>query len=360
MKIAASTAVARDSAVVAPRAPNTVPEAPAPKPAPASAPLPRCSRTRPMMARAENSCTIVRIQRNIGNTRSSRSGSGQDAQKLIRLQRRATDQTAVDVRHGEELRRVTGLDAASVEDAGGGRNSSIPGADAGADEGVHFLRLVGRRVAAGADRPHRLVGDHALLEPARPAKLEHHIELPRDHLARAPRVAIGELLADAQDRHEPPGVRGAELARDQLIARKFGAAHARGLVPILCVGEQLADRDAGRTREVVARQLDVVLELCGAGGLEQGVVAYEPVWAIGTGRNATPDQAQEVHAFIRARIGARDARIAAATRILYGGSVKAGNAAELFAMPDVDGGLIGGASLKADEFLTILAAAGPG
>src|SRR6059058_4510720 len=186
MKIAASTAVARDSAVVAPRAPNTVPEAPAPKPAPASAPLPRCSRTRPMMARAENSCTIVRIQRNIGNTRSSRSGSGQDAQKLIRLQRRATDQTAVDVRHGEELRRVTGLDAASVEDAGGGRNSSIPGADAGADEGVHFLRLVGRRVAAGADRPHRLVGDHALLEPARPAKLEHHIELPRDHLARAP------------------------------------------------------------------------------------------------------------------------------------------------------------------------------
>jgi triosephosphate isomerase (TIM) len=147
---------------------------------------------------------------------------------------------------------------------------------------------------------------------------------------------------------------------DQLVARKFGAAHGRGLVPILCVGEQLADRDAGRTQDVVARQLDVVLELCGAGALEQAVVAYEPVWAIGTGRTATPEQAQEVHAFIRARIAARDARIAAATRILYGGSVKAGNAAELFAMPDVDGGLIGGASLKADEFLTILAAAGPG
>src|SRR5436190_1825887 len=124
--------------------------------------------------------------------------------------------------------------------------------------------------------------------------------------------------------------------------------------------EQLADRDAGRTHEVVARQLDVVLELCGAGALEAGVVAYEPVWAIGTGRNATPEQAQDAHQFIRARIAARDARIAAATRILYGGSVKAGNAAELFAMPDVDGGLIGGASLKADEFLTILAAAGPG
>jgi len=147
---------------------------------------------------------------------------------------------------------------------------------------------------------------------------------------------------------------------DQLVARKFGAALAKGLVPILCVGEQLADREAGRTNEVIARQLDVVLELSGAGALEQAVVAYEPVWAIGTGRNATPQQAEEVHAFIRARIGARDARIAAATRILYGGSVKAGNAAELFAMPDVDGGLIGGASLKADEFLAILAAAGPG
>jgi triosephosphate isomerase (TIM) len=147
---------------------------------------------------------------------------------------------------------------------------------------------------------------------------------------------------------------------DQLVARKFGAAQATGLVPILCVGEQLAEREAGRTREVIARQLDVVLELCGAGALEAGAVAYEPVWAIGTGRNATPEQAQEVHAFIRARIGARDAKIAAATRILYGGSVKAGNAADLFAMPDVDGGLIGGASLKADEFLRILAAAGPG
>jgi triosephosphate isomerase len=148
---------------------------------------------------------------------------------------------------------------------------------------------------------------------------------------------------------------------DQLVARKFAAAcHSKSLIPILCVGEQLAERDSGRTHEVVARQLDTVLELCGPESLEQGLVAYEPVWAIGTGRNATAEQAQEVHAFIRQRIAARDARIAAATRILYGGSVKAGNAAELFAMPDVDGGLIGGASLKADEFLSILAAAGPG
>jgi triosephosphate isomerase len=148
---------------------------------------------------------------------------------------------------------------------------------------------------------------------------------------------------------------------DQLVARKFAAAcHSKSLIPILCVGEQLAERDSGRTHEVVARQLDAVLELCGAESLEQGLVAYEPVWAIGTGRNATPEQAQQVHAFIRERIAGRDARIAAATRILYGGSVKAGNAAELFSRPDVDGGLIGGASLKADEFLSILAATGPG
>jgi triosephosphate isomerase (TIM) len=145
---------------------------------------------------------------------------------------------------------------------------------------------------------------------------------------------------------------------DLLVARKFAAAHSKGLIPILCVGEQLADREANRTTEVVSRQLDVVLELCGAEALSHGIVAYEPVWAIGTGRNASPEQAQEVHALIRARITVRDARIAAATRIVYGGSVKAGNAAEIFAMPDVDGGLIGGASLKADEFLAILAAAG--
>jgi len=145
---------------------------------------------------------------------------------------------------------------------------------------------------------------------------------------------------------------------DEMVARKFAAAHSKALVPILCVGEQLSERETGRTAEVVQRQLDVVLELCGVETLGHGIIAYEPVWAIGTGRNATPQQAQEVHALIRARIAARNGRIAADTRILYGGSVKASNAAELFAMPDVDGGLIGGASLKADEFLAILAAAG--
>jgi triosephosphate isomerase len=145
---------------------------------------------------------------------------------------------------------------------------------------------------------------------------------------------------------------------DQLVARKYATAHSKGLIPILCVGEQLSERDAGRTAEVVSRQLDAVLELCGVETLGQAVVAYEPVWAIGTGRTATPEQAQEVHAAIRARIGARDAKIAGETRILYGGSVKASNAVELFSMTDVDGGLIGGASLKADEFLAILKAAG--
>jgi triosephosphate isomerase (TIM) len=145
---------------------------------------------------------------------------------------------------------------------------------------------------------------------------------------------------------------------DPLVARKFAAAQTRGLVPILCVGEQLPEREAGRTQEVVSRQLDAVLELCGAPSFARAVIAYEPVWAIGTGRNATPEQAEEVHRFIRGRIAGRDAKIAAEVRILYGGSVKVGNAEELFAQPNVDGGLIGGASLKADEFLGILAAAG--
>lgn len=143
---------------------------------------------------------------------------------------------------------------------------------------------------------------------------------------------------------------------DAMVRAKALAARRAGLLAIVCVGETRAERDAGRALAVVGGQLDGSLP----DSAENFVIAYEPVWAIGTGRNATPEQAQEVQAFIRARIAARDARIAAATRILYGGSVKAGNAAELFAMPDVDGGLIGGASLKADEFLAILAAARPG
>src|SRR5260370_21882418 len=200
MKIAARMAVARDSAVVAPRAPNTVPEAPAPKPAPASAPLPRCSSTSRMMAIAENNCTKVKIRRNIQKTHSSRSGSGQDCQELIRLQRGATDQTAVDIRHCEQLGRIAGLDAAAIKNARGGGTSSIPRPDTGAAELVHILRLLGGGVATGADRPHRVVGHHAQLECAGTAQLQHHIELARDHLARAPPVATCQLLAYAQDR----------------------------------------------------------------------------------------------------------------------------------------------------------------
>jgi triosephosphate isomerase (TIM) len=144
---------------------------------------------------------------------------------------------------------------------------------------------------------------------------------------------------------------------DTTVARKFAAVAAAGLVPILCVGETLQERDAQMTEAVVGRQLDAVLRPGGAAAFRSAVLAYEPVWAIGTGRNATPAQAQAVHAFVRGRIGAQDAKIGADLRIVYGGSVKASSAAELFAMPDVDGGLVGGASLSVDEFEPICAAA---
>jgi triosephosphate isomerase len=141
------------------------------------------------------------------------------------------------------------------------------------------------------------------------------------------------------------------------VAAKFAQAQAAGLIPILCVGETLEQRDAGATEAVIAGQLDAVLENSGIGALAAAVVAYEPVWAIGTGRTATPAQAQAVHAFIRGKLAAVDATIASSLRILYGGSVKPANAAELFAQADVDGGLIGGASLVAEDFIAICAAA---
>lgn len=139
----------------------------------------------------------------------------------------------------------------------------------------------------------------------------------------------------------------------QLVAEKFAAAQKAGLTPILCIGETLAQREGGTTEMVVAEQLDVVIKLSGVQSLPKAVLAYEPVWAIGTGKTATPQQAQAVHAFIRQRIAALDGKIAQDLLILYGGSVKAANAAELFAMADIDGGLIGGASLDAEEFLAI-------
>lgn len=144
---------------------------------------------------------------------------------------------------------------------------------------------------------------------------------------------------------------------DAVVAQKVHAALTAGLVPILCVGETLAERDADATNSVIARQIDAVLAANPVASLESLVIAYEPVWAIGTGKTASPEQAQSVHAFIRARIAAVDAKLGDSLRILYGGSVKPDNAASIFAQADVDGGLIGGASLKAADFLAICAAA---
>ena len=141
------------------------------------------------------------------------------------------------------------------------------------------------------------------------------------------------------------------------VAAKFNAADKAGLVPIACVGETWAERESGATEAVIAAQLDAVLAVAIGDRLARAVFAYEPVWAIGTGKTATPEQAQSVHAFIRARIAVRDVAAAASMRILYGGSVSAGNAAGLFACPDIDGGLVGGASLKAANFAAICKAA---
>ncbi len=145
---------------------------------------------------------------------------------------------------------------------------------------------------------------------------------------------------------------------DALVAEKVIVAAKAGLKPILCVGELLEDRESGNTENVVAQQLDVLLATEeGRAALQNSVIAYEPVWAIGTGMTASPEQAQDVHAFIRRRVADKDAALAEKIQILYGGSVKGSNAEELFAKADIDGGLIGGASLNADEFLTICRAA---
>jgi triosephosphate isomerase len=172
-------------------------------------------------------------------------------------------------------------------------------------------------------------------------------------------VAAG-MLADFACRYVIIGHserRGLFHESNETTAAKFEAAQKSGLTPIFCVGETLAEREAGVTEQVVGAQLDALLALVGVQSLNKAVVAYEPVWAIGTGKTATPAQAQAVHAFIRQKLAQLDGQVAQALCILYGGSVKAANAAELFAMPDIDGGLIGGASLVAEDFVAICRAA---
>lgn len=189
------------------------------------------------------------------------------------------------------------------------------------------------------------------------------IELGAQNLAAEPAGAhtgevSGPMLVDVGCRYVIVGHserRSLYGEHNALVAHKFRAARQHGLVPILCVGEQLAEREAGTTERVIGAQLDAVLDLCGGDSLAAAVIAYEPVWAIGTGQVATPPQAQAVHRFIRGHVG----RGAATPTLLYGGSVKPDNAAGLFAQADVDGGLIGGASLVADQFLSICKAALP-
>ena len=144
---------------------------------------------------------------------------------------------------------------------------------------------------------------------------------------------------------------------DEVTAVKYAAALKNNLKPIFCIGETLEEREQGITEDVVARQLNAILDTAGVATLANAVLAYEPVWAIGTGKTASPEQAQEVHAFIRTKIANLDAAVAEGLRLLYGGSMNPGNAAELCSQPDIDGGLIGGASLKADDFLVICNAA---
>ncbi len=170
----------------------------------------------------------------------------------------------------------------------------------------------------------------------------------------------GEMLLESGATHVILGHserRALYAESSQIVANKFERALAVGLIPILCVGETLTERQQGATLQVVGEQLAAVLDKVGVAGFSNAVLAYEPVWAIGTGLTATPDQAQEVHAALRGMIANHNNEIAIKLRILYGGSVKAGNAASLFGCPDIDGGLIGGASLDASEFLAICQAA---
>ncbi len=244
-----------------------------------------------------------------------------------------------------------------------------------------------KKLVAGNWKMHGSLADNAaLLAAIKPALagVEAAVCVPFPYLAQAQAALAGSTIAwGAQNLSEQPkGAFTGEVSSamlldfgctyvivghserrslygesDELVAKKYMAAQAAGLTPILCVGESLDERESGVTEQVVARQLDAVIGLAGVASLAKAVVAYEPVWAIGTGKTASPEQAQAVHAFIRRKIAALDASVADGLTIQYGGSVKAANAAELMAQPDIDGGLIGGASLVADEFVAICRAA---
>ena len=244
-----------------------------------------------------------------------------------------------------------------------------------------------KKLVAGNWKMHGSLADNAaLLAAIKPALagVEAAVCVPFPYLAQAQAALAGSTIAwGAQNLSEQPkGAFTGEVSSamlldfgctyvivghserrslygesDELVAKKYMAAQAAGLTPILCVGESLDERESGVTEQVVARQLDAVIGMTGVASLAKTVVAYEPVWAIGTGKTASPEQAQAVHAFIRRKIAALDASVADGLTIQYGGSVKAANAAELMAQPDIDGGLIGGASLVADEFVAICRAA---
>ncbi len=204
-----------------------------------------------------------------------------------------------------------------------------------------YLESVGRRLADSAVG----LGAQNLCEQEQPGAYTGEIH--------------GTMLTDLGCRYVIVGhsERRALYAEDDArVAHKFATAQACGLIPILCVGETLEQREADATENVLSRQLAAVLDRSGIAAFNNTVIAYEPVWAIGTGLTASPEQAQTVHAFLRGQLAAADATIANSTRLLYGGSVKPDNAKALFACPDIDGGLIGGASLKAAEFIAIAAA----
>ena len=198
--------------------------------------------------------------------------------------------------------------------------------------------LEGRGIAVGAQDAAFQVGQGALTGEVAPSQLKE--------------AGCKYVLVGHSERRQLIG------EQDDVLNRKFAAIQESGLTPVLCIGETLEQREAGQTLEVVGQQLDSIIDAFGIDAFANAVIAYEPVWAIGTGLTASPQQAQEVHAAIRAQLAQKNAEVAQGVRLLYGGSVKSTNAVELFGMPDIDGGLIGGASLNADEFGAICRAAG--